>query len=95
MYALEAVGYSDQDVNDAARLQVVDHLHPELRFLSVLDPQARNFARAVGQNAQSKLRWRPANRPSRYFSLLIAGPKVGQPATLTDSLIAAQKKTAL
>jgi hypothetical protein len=53
--ALEPVGDADQDVGHTACLQVVEDLHPELRTLGVLDPQAQDVARAVGQHAQRQV----------------------------------------
>ena len=38
-----------------ARLQVVEDLHPELRALGVLDPQAQDVLAAVGQDAQRQV----------------------------------------
>ena len=57
-HALQAVGHGDQDVIDAAGLQVVEHLHPELGPLGVLDPDPQDVARAVGQHAQRQVAWR-------------------------------------
>ena len=37
--ALETVGEGDQDVLDAARLQVVEDLHPELGSFDAFDPR--------------------------------------------------------
>jgi len=53
--ALQAVGDGDQDVVDAARLQVVEDLQPELRALGVLDPDAEDLARAVGQHTEREI----------------------------------------
>jgi len=36
-------------------LEVVEHLHPELRAFGVLDPDAQNIARTIGQNAQGQV----------------------------------------
>jgi hypothetical protein len=52
---LQAVGDRDQDVGHAAGLQVVEHLEPELGAFGVLDPQAQDVARAVGQHPQSQV----------------------------------------
>ena len=54
-HALQAIGDGDQDVVHAAGLQVVEHLHPELGALGVLDPQPQDVARAVGQHAQRQV----------------------------------------
>ncbi|MNP66297.1 hypothetical protein D3C76_1619920 [compost metagenome] len=47
-HALEAIGHGNQHVLDATRLEVVEHLHPELRTLGVFDPDAQDIARPVG-----------------------------------------------
>jgi hypothetical protein len=45
--ALEPVDHRDQDVVDAARLEFVDHLEPELGPLGLLDPQPEDILLAV------------------------------------------------
>lgn len=45
--ALAAVDAGDEDVSEAAVAQFVEDLHPELRALGVLEPQAEHVARAV------------------------------------------------
>ena len=45
--ALEPVDDRDQDVVDAAGLELVDHLEPELGPLALLDPQPENVLLAV------------------------------------------------
>jgi hypothetical protein len=52
--ALEAIDHGNQDVLDAAGLQIVDHLHPELRPFGLLDPQPDHVARAIGQHARGR-----------------------------------------
>ena len=47
--ALQAIDDGDQDVFDAAVLQLVHDAQPEFRALGLLDPQAENFLGSVGQ----------------------------------------------
>ena len=46
--ALQAIDDGDQDVFDAAVLQLVHDAQPEFRALGLLDPQAENFLGSVG-----------------------------------------------
>ena len=56
-HALQAVGDGDQDVSDAAGLEIVEDLHPELGALGVLDPQPEDVPRTVRQHARVPDRW--------------------------------------
>ena len=51
--ALQAIDDGDQDVFDAAVLQLVHDAQPEFRALGLLDPQAENFLGSVGPNSKS------------------------------------------
>ena len=53
--ALEAVDAADQDVVDAAGLQVGQHLHPELGALVVLEPHAEHLAVAVDRDRERQV----------------------------------------
>ncbi len=53
--ARQPVGHRDQDVQYAARAQIVEHLHPELRTLRGLDPQTQDFAGAIPAHAQRQI----------------------------------------
>ena len=54
-HALETIGHGDQDVPTAARLQVGEDLHPELRAFRLLDPDPEDVARAVRQDGQGQI----------------------------------------
>ena len=54
-HAFQAVGNRDQYVVAAAGLQVVEHLHPELRPFGVLDPNSQNVPAAVVQHPQGQI----------------------------------------
>lgn len=45
--ALEPVDYGDQDIVDAAGLELVDDLKPELGAFGLLDPEAEDVLLAV------------------------------------------------
>jgi hypothetical protein len=45
--ALEPIDHRNDDVVDAARLELVDHLEPELGAFGLLDPQPQNVLLAV------------------------------------------------
>jgi len=51
----QAVDARDQDVADAARLEVVEDLHPELGALGLLEPHAEDVAVALERDAQSEI----------------------------------------
>ncbi|KVN92973.1 hypothetical protein WJ70_14060 [Burkholderia ubonensis] len=53
--AAQAVNDGDQDVVQAAVLQFVEDLQPELGTLGLLDPQTQHFLAAVGPNSQRKV----------------------------------------
>ena len=53
--AMTTKSHGDQDVVAPARLQVVEHFHPELGPLGVLYPYAQDVFAAVGQHAQSQV----------------------------------------
>ena len=48
----EAVDADEQDVGDAAGLQIGEDVQPELRALGLLEPQAEHVALAVEVDAQ-------------------------------------------
>ncbi|ESZ68224.1 hypothetical protein X726_32400 [Mesorhizobium sp. L103C105A0] len=50
--ALQSVDDGDQDIADAAALQLVHDAQPELGALGLLDPDAKNLLRAIGQDAE-------------------------------------------
>jgi hypothetical protein len=50
--AFQAVAAEDEHVLDAARLELVDDLEPELRALRRLDPQTEHFLVAVHRDAE-------------------------------------------
>ena len=50
--ALQAIDDGDQDVLDAAVLQLVHDPQPELGALGLLDPEAEDLLGAVGQDAE-------------------------------------------
>ena len=52
---LQTVDAADQDVLDAAGLQVVEDLHPELRALGFLKPHAQHIAVAVQGDAEREI----------------------------------------
>lgn len=54
-HAFDAIGHGDQEIVDAACLEIVEHLHLELGALTVLDSQAQDIACTVGQNAERKV----------------------------------------
>jgi hypothetical protein len=54
-HALQAVGHGTEDVGAAARLQIAEDLHPELRAFGLLDPEPEDVARAVGQDRQGEI----------------------------------------
>ena len=53
--ALEAVDAGDQDVLDAAAVQVVEDRQPELRALGLLPPDPEHLALAVAGDAQREV----------------------------------------
>ncbi len=55
-HALEAIGHGDEDVLAAARLQVGEDLHPELRAFGLLDPDPEDVAacRRAGRPAPDR-----------------------------------------
>ena len=70
---------------------ILDHLSSDpisSTMLKLLDqPCALNGSvqMSVDGSISMSVEGRPANSPSRFFSLLMAGPEIAQPATLTDS----------
>ena len=90
-HALQAIGDRDQDVAHAAGLQVVEHLHPELGALGVLDPQAQDVARAVGQHAQAPGR-SPCCAPPRLRGSSRAGRRRRSPGTSAPAAETARRR---
>lgn len=54
-HAFEAVADGDEDVGHPTRLEVVEHLHPELGAFGIFDPQTQDVARAIGQHGQGQV----------------------------------------
>jgi hypothetical protein len=46
-HPFQAVGDGDQEVAAAPRLEVAEHLYPELGALGLLDPEPEDVARAI------------------------------------------------
>ena len=53
--SFEAVDARDQDVGDAALLELVEDLHPELRALGLLEPHAEHVTLALHVHAQGEV----------------------------------------
>ena len=54
-HALQTVGDGNQDVGHAARLEIIEDLHPELGALGVFDPQPEDVPRTVRQHAECEV----------------------------------------
>jgi hypothetical protein len=52
---LQAVDNGNQDVADAAGLQLVHHLEPEFGALGRLDPEPENVLRSIGCDAKREI----------------------------------------
>ena len=67
--ALQAVDDSNQDVGNAAVLELVPHAQPEFGVLGLLDPDTQYLLRAVGKNAEGDIhRLVPHEPSSRIFT---------------------------
>ena len=77
--ALQPVDAADQDVPDAALLQIGEDLHPELRALGLLEPHPEHVAVAVERDAQGEVAARGAARvpPSRIFRTMQSRNTIG------------------
>src|SRR5271166_3241563 len=62
-HPFQAVGHRNQNVVDAADLEVIEHLHPELGPFGSLDPNPRNVARAVPLHAERQIHRLVAHHP--------------------------------
>jgi hypothetical protein len=80
--ACQAVGDGDQDVLHAARLEVVEDLHPEFGPFRVLDPQAENV---LGFAGFGKLRIRLERRLDVHKALLTLAAAVICTRSVDDS----------
>src|ERR1044072_5382833 len=61
--ALEAIDHGDQDVAQAARLEIVHDLQPELGALGLLDPQAEHVLVALRVQRQCDVDRLVADQP--------------------------------
>ena len=76
--ALEPVDAADQDVLDAALLEIGEDLHPELRALGRLKPHAEHVAVAVDGDPEREVAGAPCTLPpSRILSTIASRKTTG------------------